>query len=238
MSVGLLTAPARASKFRRTAAFGGVAFVLLDLVVAVLGGEPPAPDAPPTELAAYYADKAGALEAGLWLFGLAVIALIWWSAALWRWMTRTDDADRGAAAASILGLSLAGALSLASATVFAALALHLDTLGDDLATFHALGALLSTASGIGVAAHLLATNLLGSAGRLPRWIVTTGTASAAGWVVQAILGATSSTGDASSAIGLAAFVSWCAWILGISHFLWRSEPADVLAEATSSRSPA
>ena len=99
--------------------------------------------------------------------------------------------------------------------------------GDELTTFHAIGALLSTASGIGVAAHLLATNVLGTARvRLPRWLVATGTASAAAWIVQAIAGATSSTGGASSAIGPAAFVSWCAWILGMSQLLWRRESAD------------
>jgi hypothetical protein len=224
---GVLAPPIRAWSFDRSAAVGGVVFVVLDLIVAVLGGEPPTPDAPSAELTRYYADKAGAIEAGLWLFGLAVIGLIWWSAALWRWLMGTDDTDgtdSGAAAASMLGLSLAGALSLASATVFATLALHVDTVGDELTTFHAIGALLSTASGIGVAAHLLATNLLGSArARLPRWLVATGTASAAAWILQAVAGATSSTGDASSAIGLAAFVSWCAWILGMSQLLWRSE---------------
>ena len=227
MSAGVLAPSVRVRRSDRSAALGGVAFVVLDLVVAVLGGEPPALDTPSAELATYYADKAGAIEAGLWLFGLAVIGLIWWSSALWRWLTSTDDTDSGAAAASLLGLSLAGALSLTSATVFATLALHVDTVGDGLTTFHAIGALLSTASGIGVAAHLLATNLLGTArDRLPRWLVATGTASAAAWIVQAIAGATSSTGDASSAIGLAAFVSWCAWILGISQLLWRRASTD------------
>ena len=224
MSAGVLDTSVRVRRVDRSAALGGVVFVVLDLIVAVLGGEPPALDTPSAELATYYADKAGAIEAGLWLFGLAVIGLIWWSSALWRWLTSADDTESGAAAASMLGLSLAGALSLASAAMFATLALQVDTVGDELTTVHAVGALLSTASGIGVAAHLLATNLLGTARiRLPRWLVATGTASAAAWIVQAIAGATSSTGDASSAIGLAAFVSWCAWILGISQLLWRRD---------------
>lgn len=220
---GVVPAPAvRVRRFDRSAALGGVAFVVLDLIVAVLGGEPPALDTSRSELATYYGDKAGGIEAGLWLFGLAVIALIWWSSALWRWLTSTDRVDSGAAAASMLGLSLAGALSLASASVFATLALRVDTVGNELGTLHAIGTLLSTASGIGVAAHLLATNLLGTARvRLPRWLVATGTASAAAWIVQAITGAASSTGDISSTIGLAAFVSWCAWILGMSQLLWR-----------------
>ena len=209
-----------APRWERGAALAGVAFVVLDLVVAVLGGEPPSVDTSASELTTYYVDKGAAIEAGLWLFGLGVVALIWWSAALWHWMTTTGDRESGAAAASMLGLGVAGALSLAAATVSATLALHIDTIGDDLTTFHALGALLSTASGIGLAAHLLATNLLGSAPqRLPKWLVAVGVASAIAWLIHAVAGATS-IGSAASSIGLTAFLLWCTWILGISHHLW------------------
>jgi hypothetical protein len=215
-----------ATRWDRGAALGGVAFVVLDLIVAVLGGEPPSVDTSASELATYYDDKGAAIEAGLWLFGLGVVALIWWSTALWRWMTTTGDGESGAAAASLLGLGVAGALSLAAATMSATLALHIDGIGDDLTTLHAFGALLSTASGIGLAAHLLATNLLGSAPqRLPGWLVAVGVVSALAWLLQAVAGATS-TGGAASSIGLAAFLLWCTWILGISHHLW-SESARV-----------
>jgi hypothetical protein len=38
---GVLAPPIRARSFDRRAAVGGVVFVVLDLIVAVLGGEPP-----------------------------------------------------------------------------------------------------------------------------------------------------------------------------------------------------
>ena len=69
-------------KWERYGALGGVVFVALDVVVAVLGGAPPATDAGVREVATYFADKGPAIEAGLWLFGLASVALIWWSGSL------------------------------------------------------------------------------------------------------------------------------------------------------------
>ena len=60
------------SRWERYGALGGVVFVVLDVIVAVLGGEPPAMDAGQAEIAGYFADKGPALEAGLWLFGIVI----------------------------------------------------------------------------------------------------------------------------------------------------------------------
>jgi hypothetical protein len=205
--------------WERIAPLGGVAFVAVDLVAALLGGEPPATGGSRAEIARYYADHAGGVEAGLWLFGLGAIALIWWFAGLWRWMVRAEQGVPGLAVASLLGLAIAGALALTSSAVWATLALHVDGMGDDIATFHALGAVLSAASGVGLATHLLATNVLGAThGLLPKWLVVVGLVSATAWLVQTFLGSTSIAG-AFSAIGVAAFVLWCVWILGVSHRL-------------------
>ncbi len=198
-------------------------FVAVELVVAVLGGEPPASDQGRLAISRYYLDHAAGLEAGLWLFGLGVIALTFWAGGLWQWMTNGERGSTGLAAASLLGLSIAGALALVASAAWATVALHLDTVGDDLSTFHALGGLLSSAAGIGVAAHLLATNLFGWSGRqLPNWILVTGFASAGAWIAQAIVASTSATG-ATNPIGLAAFALWCGWILAVSHRLWTAD---------------
>jgi hypothetical protein len=205
--------------WERVAPLGGVAFVAIDLVAALLGGEPPATGGSQGEIAGYYVDHAAGIEAGLWLFGLGVIALILWSAGLWRWMVRAERGVPGLAVASLLGLAIAGALALASSAVWATAALHVDDMGDAVETFHALGAVLSSAAGVGLAAHLLATNLLGATQRLlPRWVLGVGLTSAAAWIVQVVLGSTSSAG-AFSVIGLGAFALWCVWILGVSHRL-------------------
>ena len=208
------------SNAERLGALGGVVFVVLDVTIGVLGGEPPATDAGRSEVAAYYADRGPALEAGLWLFGLAVVALIWWFGSLWRRMARSEDGDARLAVVSLVGLALAGALSLASSSVSAAVALRVDDVGDGLIVFHAVAVVLLAASGFGVAAHLLATSVLGArTGTLPWWVVGVGLVSAVGFLGSAVLSAAGSS-DVSSAIGLVGFALWCVWILGISSRMW------------------
>lgn len=208
------------SNAERVGALGGVVFVVLDVTIAVLGGEPPATDVARSEVAAYYADKAPVIEAGLWLFGLAAVALIWWFGSLWRRMARSEAGAARLAVVSLVGLALAGALSLASASVSAAVALRIDDAGAGLLVFHTLAVVLLAASGFGVATHLLATSVLGvRTGTLSWWVVVVGVVSAAGFLGSAILAATGSS-DAASAIGVVGFALWCVWILGVSARMW------------------
>lgn len=208
------------SRWERYGALGGVVFVVLDVAVAVLGGEPPAADAGRSEVASYFADKGPAIEAGLWLFGLATAALIWWSGSLWRRMVRSEGGAARVAVVSLVGLAVAGALSLASASVSVAAQLHIDDAEAGLVVFHALAVMLLAASGFGIATHLLATSVLGArTGTLPSWVVVVGVGAALGFLVSAVVGSTAS-GDASEAAGVVGFGLWCVWILGVSHRMW------------------
>lgn len=212
-------------RWERYGALGGVVFVVLDVVVAVLGGEPPATDAAPSEVARYFTEKGSAIEAGLWLFGLASMALVWWSGSLWRTMVRAEAGRARLAVVSVVGLTLAGALSFSSSAVSVSAALRVDDVGEDLVVFHTLAVLLLAASGFGVATHLLATSILGArTSTLPSWVVGVGILSATGFVGSAILGATG-RGDASTAIGLVGFGLWCVWILAVSVSMWREPRA-------------
>jgi hypothetical protein len=218
------------SRWERYGALGGVVFVVFDVVVAVLGGEPPATDANRSEVVSYFADNCAAIEAGLWLFGLTSMALIWWFGSLWRKMVRSEGGAARLAVVSLVGLAVAGALSLASSSVSVTLALRIGTVGEDLVVFHTLAVLLLAASRFGVATHLLATSVLGARTQtLPSWIVGIGVVSAAGFIGSAILGATGSDA-ASSTVGIAGFALWCVWILGVSYHMW----SDLRIDATVS----
>lgn len=208
------------STWERYGALAGVVFVVCDVVVAVAGGEPPAIDAGRSEIAAYFADKGPAIQAGLWLFGLASVALMWWMGSLWRTMARSEGGAARLAVVSVLGLAVAGALSLASAAVSVAAESRIDDVGDTVVIFHTLAVMLLAASGFGVATHLLATSALGARTKtLPTWVVIVGVVSALGFLVSAVLGATANS-DASSAVGFVGFVLWCVWILGVSARMW------------------
>jgi len=218
-------------RWERYGALGGVVFVVCDVVVAVAGGEPPAIDAGRSEIVAYFADKGPAIETGLWLFGLASVALMWWMGSLWRRMVRAEGGAARLAVVSVVGLAVAGALSLASAGVSVAAELRIDEVGDTLVIFHTLAVMLLAASGFGVATHLLATSALVSRTKtLPTWVVIVGVVSALGFLVSAVLGATASS-DASSAVGFVGFVLWCVWILGVSARMWSDLRTDDMVPA-------
>ena len=205
----------------RWAVLGGVVFVLADVAVAVLGGEPPAGDAGAVEVARYLQDHGAAIQAGLGLFGLASVALMWWMGPLWRRMVRTEGGAARLAVVSLLGLGVAGALSLASAAVSAAAEARVDQIGDEVVVFHSLAVLLLAASGFGVAAHLLSTSVLGARTRtLPTWVVVIGVVAALGFLGSAVAGVVTA-GGAADVVGAAGFGLWCVWILAVSVVMWR-----------------
>lgn len=217
------------AQWERYGVLGGVVFVVLDLAVAVLGGEPPAADAARADVVRYFVEKGPAIEAGLWLFGLAAVALMWWMGSLWRRMVRSEGGAARLAVMSLMGLAVAGALSLASASVSVAAEWRVDDVGADLVVFHTLAVMLLAASGFGVAAHLLATSAHGArTGTLPRWVVVVGVVSAIGFLASSIVGSTAG-GDASEAAGVLGFGLWCLWILGVSHRMWNDIPTEVAA---------
>lgn len=200
---------------------GGVVFVVLDVAVAVLGGEPPASDAGPAEITRYLADHRVGTEAGLWLFGLAAVALLWWMGSLWRRMVRAERGSARLAVVSLGGLTVAGSLSLAAAAVLAAAGARVDDLGATVTVLHSMSVLLLAASGFGVATHLLATSVLGArTGTLPSWVVGVGVVSAVLFLGSAVL-TTTAGGGTADAIGALGFAGWCVWILAVSAVMWR-----------------
>ena len=200
----------------RTAALAGVLYVALDVVVGVMAGAPPSPAVPQGEIIAYIAEHRAGLAAGLWLFGLATIALPWWFASLWVAMVHAEAGTPRLAVVSLTGLLLGGTMALASAVVMAVLGL-LPTDADGVVALYTLGAVLLSAAGFGLAAHLVATNVLAAGSHTPpRWLVVVGLVSAVAFLSSAVLGATS-TDTRSNTIGLVGFVLWLAWILGVSY---------------------
>lgn len=205
----------------RIGAAGGLLFVVLAAVGGVAGGQPPAAGAPPDRIATYLADHRDALEAGVWLLGVGVVALSVWFGSLWRYLFRSMD-DSAWGVVSLLGLALTGSLALTSSVTLAVAAA-----GEDAGfapPLYRLGAMLLSAEGFGLSAHILATNWTAvRSGMAPSWLATLGGVAAAGFLVAAVLGAESI--DVNDSLGLASFVLWCAWITGVSVLLWSGRMA-------------
>ncbi len=207
----------------RWAALGGVVFVVVNAVTGVAGSEPPGADASASTAGAFFAAHAGAIEAGLWLFGLGALGLLWWFGAVYRWM-RSAERSSGCAAASLVGFGIGGAMTFAASAVWSAAALAASDLGATARIVNLIGWQLRAAAGFGLAVHLLATNALALRDRsLRMWLISVGDASAIAFVVSGVATSTS-TGDAGDLAGLAAVMLYSIWILGVSHHLWRWNP--------------
>jgi hypothetical protein len=207
----------------RSAALAGVLYVALDVVVGVMAGAAPAPGASRDEIIAYIAANRSGLAVGLWLFGLATIPLLWWFGCLWERLVRAEAGTPRLSVVSLTGLLLGGTMSLASAVVLATLGL-LPTSAEGVVTLYLLAAVFLAASGFGLGAHLVATNVLAARGHLiPGWLVAVGLVSAVAFLLAAVLGAVT-TDAASTIVSLVGFVLWLCWILGVSYRMATTGP--------------
>lgn len=212
------------SKWERYAAIGGIAFVVLNIVGTLVAGSPPAADDSAVKIAEYFADHGGGIKASLWLGGIGAVGLVWWFGSLWRRMNRAEGGMPRLAVASLLGLGLGGALSLASGAVNAATALRSADVGEGARFFYTLSIVLLSVAGFGVGIHLLATNVLALRSKmLPVWMGWLGAVAGAAFLVAAVIGSASDS-PAAIVVGLISFLGWCVWIIGVSVVIWRDAP--------------
>jgi hypothetical protein len=211
----------------RSGALAGVVYVVLDVVVGVLAGSPPALSASESEIAAYVAGHGSGLAAGLWLFGLASVALLWWCGSWWRLMVEAEDGSARLAVVSLAGLVLGGAMAFASAVVMASLPLVRTQ--TSLAPLYTVGALFLSAAGFGLAVHILAGTVVAVRGSLlaAAWAVV-GAVAAVAFLVSAVLGPLSKDAT-SNTLSLLGFVLWLLWILAISRRMWVADAEVVRA---------
>lgn len=206
----------------RTAALAGVLYVTLDIGVGAMAGAPPSPSAPEAEVVAYISDHRVGLAVGLWLFGLATIPLLWWFGTLWVHMVQAEAGTPRLAVVSLTGLLLGGTMALTSAVLMATLGL-LPVDADGIDSLYTLASVFLSAAGFGLAAHLIATNLLAArSNAAANWLIVVGLLSATAFLVSAVIGAMSNDAT-SNTVSLVGFVLWLVWILGVSQRMWTDD---------------
>jgi hypothetical protein len=216
----------------RVAALAGIGYVVLAVVLGVLEGSPPAPSASEAEVTAYIAGNRAGSGVGLWLFGLAAVALLWWFGELWARMATAENGMPRLAIVSATGLVLGGTMSFASAVLLATLALVDQP--ESVVTLNAIAALFVTTAGFGLGAHLIATSVLAARSKMfGNWLVGLGFASAVGFLAAGVLGAVLDD-EVPNLVSLTGFGLWLVWIVGVSVRMLRDdEPSPLNARSTS-----
>jgi hypothetical protein len=210
------------SRWERYAAVGGVVFVVLNIIGALLPGAPPAADDSAAKITEYFRDHTGAIEAAQVFLGVGTIGLVWWFGSLWRMMVRAEDGRPRMAIVALLGLAAAAGLVLLSGALTSATALRIDDVGGGSRFFYVLAGVVIATAGFGIVAFLGAVCALNyRTNFMPQWITYLGWLAAAGFL-GATLGSVSDNA-AFLVLGFVSFLLWCVWIIGVSVVMWRDE---------------
>ena len=219
------------ARWEKYAALGGVVFVVLSVVGSFIAGTPPAADDSATEIAEWFTDHSGAIQASQFLNGVALIALTWWGGSLFRRMARAENGRPRLSVVAIVGLVFGGTFALVSGAIMSATALRIDEIGDGAQVFYTVSMVLLSTSGFGLVAALAAISALNLRTKmLPQWLTF------AGWLVAVLflIGSIGSATDSAAFgfFGLVGFLVWCIWILGVSYEMWK-RPTSAIAPASA-----
>jgi hypothetical protein len=216
------------ARWERYAAVGGIVFVVLSVIGALLPGAPPAADASVAKITKYFQDHTGSIEAGQIFLGVGMIGLLWWFGSLWRMMVRAEDGRPRMAIVALLGLAAAAGLVLLSGALTSTTALRIDDLGGASRFFYVLSGVVIATAGFGIVAFLGAVCALNyRASFLPQWVTYLGWLAAAGFL-GASLGSASDHA-AFFVLGFVSFLVWCVWIVGVSVLMWQRDDRAALA---------
>jgi hypothetical protein len=207
--------------WRRSAAAGGVLFVVLSVASTFVAGAPPASDASAAKITTYFHDHSGAIKVSLLLGGLGVMALLWWLGALWRILSDAESGRPQLTAVAAVALGSGVTLAMSSGTFTAAAAQRADTLGDNVQLLFTLSLITIAAAGFGLSLFLATVCMLNMRARVfPVWTNAVGAVAAAAFLVGTI--ATTTDANAVNVVALVAFLVWCIWLLGVSTSMWKS----------------
>lgn len=208
------------AKWEKYAALGGVAFVVLSVLGTFIAGSPPAADDSAGEIAEWFSDNTGAIQASQFINGLSLIALTWWAGSLFRKLARAEDGRPRLSVVAIVGLVFGGVFAMAAGAIQSATALRIDELGEGSQVFYSLSIVCLSTSGFGVVTALSAINALSLRTKvLPQWITYVGLLAA----VLMLIGTIGSASDAGAfmVFAIMGFLVWAVWILGVSYELWK-----------------
>lgn len=226
------------AKWERAAGAGGILFVVMVVVSAILPGEPPMTNDSAPEIAKWFGDNRNEIREAALLSILATIPIVWWGSALFRRLERATGNHRLGIIVAI-GIAVSAAGACVGAVVFSTIAMLGPGYSGGLAGtrfFYILGTGMNGLVGVGTALAVgaVAAGILRTA-MLPRWLGWSGALVA----LLAVLG----TGVSASAmdvvffLSMVSFVAVALWVLAVSVVMLRT-PVDASAGPASTVTPA
>lgn len=209
-------------KWERAAGAGGILFVVMVLVSAVLPGSPPSTSDPARDIAKYFTDHGDAIRQAAFLGILATLPLVWWLSAIYRMLERaTGNARLGVIAA--VGVAIGAVAAGVSSVVYAVVAMMgVGGSGGLTGTkfYYLLGTNLTSMVAIGTALTVGAVSVgILRGGMMPKWIAWLGALVVVLSVVGSLIGVTGN--DAVMGICFASFIGFALWLVIVSVVMLR-----------------
>jgi hypothetical protein len=203
----------------RVAALTGVAFVVVAIIAAIIGGEPPDADSPVQEIIDHYADNKTSIQVGAFVGAAAMVLLVFFGAYLRSVFSAAEGRGGILSVLTLVGAAMVAFGFAIDLTITVALTEAVEDI--EPAAVQALQALWDNdfvPIALGILVFLIATGLsIVRYGVLPKWL---------GWValVLAVIGFTP--------LGFIAFLGAGIWIAIVSVMLaMRARPASPGAPA-------
>jgi hypothetical protein len=208
-------------KWERWGALGGILFVVLVAITAILPGYPPKTGDSATKIANFITDNGDEIRWAASTGGLAVIALFWWLGSVWRLMRRGEGGSPRLTVTALAGAVFAAAMATIGAVNLAVIpVIGTHTFGHaQIRYFYILSTNLAVATLFGAAVFVGAFSLLIIRRHVLPPII--------GWLglIVALLGivggpVVSSTRDVFFYLAFAGFISFLVWVVIVSILMF------------------
>ena len=207
--------------WERWGALGGILFVVLVAITALLPGYPPKTGDSARKIADFITDNGDEIRWAATTGGLAVIALFWWLGSVWRLMRRSEGGSPRLTVTALAGAVFAAAMATIGAVNLAVIpVIGTQTFErSQIRYFYILSTNIAVATLFGAAVFVGAFSLL----IIRRHVLP----AVIGWIglIVALLGivggpVVSSTATPSFTFGFAAFISFLAWVVIVSILMF------------------
>jgi hypothetical protein len=207
--------------WERWGALGGILFVVLVAITAILPGYPPKTGDSARKIADFIGDNGNKIRWAATTGGLAVIALFWWLGSVWRLMRRGEGGSPRLTVTALAGAVFAAVMATIGAVSLAVIpVIGTHTFGNSqIRYFYILSSNLAVATMFGAAVFVGAFSLLIIRRQVLPPVI--------GWLglIVAVLGivggpVVSSTRDAFFYLAFAGFVAFLVWVVIVSILMF------------------